>query len=323
MTTLRQIAKEAGVHVATASAVLNAAGGNTRVGEETRRKVLEVARQLSYVPNESARRLRTGRSNVVGFLGGDLRNPFFSELAAALEAELAPRNLQLMVSHVAHSEPARVQDTIKRLQQQGVSGIAFWEESASSVLLAEVASDRILSIGFTATERPGVWLDLESAIQVAIQEMTRRGFLRLGFFLPRSQVESPSVAARSSAFLSLCKKQKLARPVLAFYEGESWDLAAAAEEGERAWKAHPEVDAWVGFNDVAGLGLLSNPPRKAHSRVLCFDGTAMARYWPGRPPCLDLKIAALAKRVAAVLAREQSAAISGRRKNWILPTLGG
>ena len=38
---------------------------------------------------------------------------------------------------------------------------------------------------------------------------------------------------------------------------------------------------------------------------------------------LDLKIAALAKRVAAVLAKEQSAAISGHRKNWILPTLGG
>jgi LacI family transcriptional regulator len=68
---------------------LNRAGGNTRVGEATRKKILRVAERLGYVRNESAQRLRTGKSNTVGFIGGDLRNPFFSELASALEREQA------------------------------------------------------------------------------------------------------------------------------------------------------------------------------------------------------------------------------------------
>ena len=68
MANLRTVAAAAGVHVATASAVLNPAGGNTRVSVETRMRVLAIAKRLSYIPNETARRLRTGRSNVVAFL---------------------------------------------------------------------------------------------------------------------------------------------------------------------------------------------------------------------------------------------------------------
>ena len=58
MKTLRQVAVAAGVHPATAASVLNAARGNTRVAEPTRRRILTAARKLGYVRNESARRLK-------------------------------------------------------------------------------------------------------------------------------------------------------------------------------------------------------------------------------------------------------------------------
>lgn len=62
--TLSDVAKKAGVSMATASAVLNGkAGKSIRVGEERRRKILELASQLGYVPNTSAQNLKAGDDN--------------------------------------------------------------------------------------------------------------------------------------------------------------------------------------------------------------------------------------------------------------------
>jgi DNA-binding LacI/PurR family transcriptional regulator len=321
MSTLKEVAAAAGVHVATASAVLNAAGGNTRVGESTRERVLAAAKQLSYVANESARRLRQGRSNAVGFLGGDLRNPFFAELAASVEGELGKYGLQLLVSHVGHTESASLEKTIQVLQRQGVQNIICWEEGSRSRKNVESAKALTLSIGFTRQDRPGVWLDLESALQIAVEDMTRRGFRRLGFFAPQSQGESPSVLARSQVFAEECARRNLAGPVLASYRGESWDLDAAFQGAESVLKTHKEVEAWLGFNDVAALGLLSRFSKKDSARVLCFDGTTVARCWPGRPPRLDLRIGEMARIVADVVAGKELAKDVGKRARWLRPAL--
>jgi DNA-binding LacI/PurR family transcriptional regulator len=321
MATLRVIAAAAGVHVATASAVLNPAGGNTRVSAETRRRVLEVAKKHSYVPNELARRLRTGSSNVVGFLGGDLRNPYFAELTAALEAELARFNLQMMVSHLTHAEPSVVEKTIASLRQQRVKGIVCWEESVQALPRKKKAGENLLSIGFTRQERPGVWLDLEYAIRSAVNEMVERGFRKLGFFFPKSQRESPSVVARSETFVDVCQKRSLAQPMLASYAGESWDLIASIKGARQILNAHRSVEAWLGFNDIASLGLLRCLPAKSSAKVVCFDGTTLTRCWPGSPTYLDLKIPEFARTVAAAVAGEQDAKMLGRRKNWLRPSL--
>jgi len=323
MANLRTVAAAAGVHVATASAVLNPASGNTRVSVETRTRVLAVARKLAYVPNETARRLRTGRSNVVAFLGGDLRNPFFAELTTALEEELARLDLQMLVSHVSQAEPAVIKRTIESLGQQNVKGIVCWAESTASLLPRKKACDLTLSIGFTREERPGVWLDLEYALQGAVKEMIRRGFRRLGFFFPKSQRESPSVVARSEAFLAICKRRSLVRPQLASYEGESWDLLSSIQGAKQALKDHPMIEAWIGFNDIAGLGLLRCLPQKRSDRVLCFDGTILARSWPGSHACLNLKIPELARTVASVVSGERDVKHLGRREDWLRPSLMG
>jgi len=321
MSTLKDIASEAGVHVATASSVLNAAGGNTRVSEGTRHRVLAAAKKLAYIPNESARRLRKGKSNTVGFLGGDLRNPFFAELTAALEMELAKCGLQLLVSHVGHSESASMERTMGTLQQQGVQRIIYWEETTCIGGTQGQSKFFNLPIGFTTRDKPGIWLDLGLAIQLAVQEMVRRGYRSLGFFAPKKQEESPSVTVRSRAFVKECKKRGLSHPVLASYRGESWDLDAAAQGAVQTLKANPQVQAWMGFNDIAGLGLLSRLPKKDSSRVFCFDGTVMVRCWPGSPPHLDLKICELARRAAAAVAQELPAKNLEGRKNWLCPTL--
>ena len=82
MATIKDIAKDIGVSVATVSNVLN---GKPNVGREIRQKVLRVARKLGYSPNRAAQAMRTGRTRAIGLVLPDLTNPFFPELAQAVE----------------------------------------------------------------------------------------------------------------------------------------------------------------------------------------------------------------------------------------------
>jgi len=80
--TLSEIARVAGVDVSTASRALNARYG---VRKEVRDRVLGVASRLGYRPNLLARGLITGRSQTIGLLISDIRNPFFTDLARGAE----------------------------------------------------------------------------------------------------------------------------------------------------------------------------------------------------------------------------------------------
>jgi DNA-binding LacI/PurR family transcriptional regulator len=77
-TTLKDVAREAGVNLSTASRSLNDAYG---VHPKAREHVLAVARQLNYRPDRVARGLVTGRSQTMAVIVSDIRNPFFAEVA--------------------------------------------------------------------------------------------------------------------------------------------------------------------------------------------------------------------------------------------------
>jgi DNA-binding LacI/PurR family transcriptional regulator len=77
---LKDIAKRAGVSVATVSNVVN---GYRPVGEATRQRVQEAIDELGYSPNMSARHLRNGRTGIIALAIPELNNPYFAELADA------------------------------------------------------------------------------------------------------------------------------------------------------------------------------------------------------------------------------------------------
>ena len=82
MTTIRDVAKHAGVSVATISRVLNS---NGYVNEETKKRVLRSIDELKYKPNAVARSLFKKQSKTIGLIVPDITNPFFPELARAVE----------------------------------------------------------------------------------------------------------------------------------------------------------------------------------------------------------------------------------------------
>ncbi len=91
---LKDVAERAGVSIKTAS---NVARGEGRVGDATRRRVLEAIAELDYRPNSSARRLRTGRSGMIALAVPHLTVGYFAELATAVLAEAEAAGLSVMI----------------------------------------------------------------------------------------------------------------------------------------------------------------------------------------------------------------------------------
>ena len=82
MTSIREVAKLAGVSPATVSRVMN---GTANVNEEKKKRVEAAIKETGFQPNELARALYKKSSKMIGMIVPDIENPFFSELAKAVE----------------------------------------------------------------------------------------------------------------------------------------------------------------------------------------------------------------------------------------------
>lgn len=99
MATLHDVAREAGVSLATASRVLN--GSERVVGEKYRTKVMAVADRLGYRPNLPAQAIAKGTTRMVALVVADILDPFFSAVAAGVADAADAAGLLVTVSQTA------------------------------------------------------------------------------------------------------------------------------------------------------------------------------------------------------------------------------
>ena len=84
---IQDIAKESGFSITTVSRVLNGKAETYRISKKTQEIIKEIASSLNYIPNEHARNLRTGISQTIALVVPSLKNPFFAEIASAINLE--------------------------------------------------------------------------------------------------------------------------------------------------------------------------------------------------------------------------------------------
>jgi LacI family transcriptional regulator len=113
--TLHDVAREAGVSLATASRSLN--GSTRRVNEAYRQRVLEAAARLRYTPNLSAQAVARGTTTTVALLVADLTDPYFSSIASGVVVEADREGLIVTIAATDH-DPARELDVVRRLRGQ-------------------------------------------------------------------------------------------------------------------------------------------------------------------------------------------------------------
>ena len=117
--TIRDVAKLAGVGIATVSRVLNNKG---EVSPTTRRRVLEAAKSLGYIPNSLARSLISGRTKKVGIVITTLLNPFYAAVVTGIESVLASRGYTLALYN-SNEDPKKEREAILTLIEQRVDGL--------------------------------------------------------------------------------------------------------------------------------------------------------------------------------------------------------
>ncbi|HEX7049207.1 MAG TPA: LacI family DNA-binding transcriptional regulator [Longimicrobiales bacterium] len=116
--TIKEVARRAGVSVATVSRVFNNSGP---VSEETRRRIHAVAKRLRYTPNSAARSLITSRTSAVGVLLPDLYGEFFSEVIRGIDRTAQAHGYHLLVSGW-HNDRAAI-ETMLRSMRGRVDGL--------------------------------------------------------------------------------------------------------------------------------------------------------------------------------------------------------
>ncbi len=117
MATLGEVARSAGVSVATASRVLN--GGNHDVTPNLRKRVLAAAEALHYVPNAHAQALVRADTSSVGVIVHDVSEPYFSEICRGALKMAAARGMLATICNTYH-EPERDLAYVRLLRSQRV-----------------------------------------------------------------------------------------------------------------------------------------------------------------------------------------------------------
>src|SRR3954451_24814805 len=119
MATIRDVAARAGVSLGTVSRVL---AGSPSTSVASRERVAAAVAELRYLPNARAGSLRRAKTDVVGILISDVRNPFFAELAHAAEQEALRRGYVVMLAN-ADEDATQEQLYLRTFSTQRVDGV--------------------------------------------------------------------------------------------------------------------------------------------------------------------------------------------------------
>lgn len=120
--TIKDVARRAGVSVATVSRALNGLGG---IGEETRAQVLKICEEMAYVPNTLAKGLVRKNTPAIGMVVPDITSPFYAELLVLAASEAKQYGYQILMCSSFRDYDTEI-DYFKLLIGDQVEGILFF-----------------------------------------------------------------------------------------------------------------------------------------------------------------------------------------------------
>lgn len=121
MVTIKDIAKEAGVSHATVSYILNDRRDGLKIKEETRSRILDLARKMGYSRNAQARMMKTGKSNVIAYLDRDMgQHEYSSKLIASLMKHCAEHHYFVKLFNY---DEKNIEESIEKMFEQRPAGV--------------------------------------------------------------------------------------------------------------------------------------------------------------------------------------------------------
>lgn len=171
---IRDVAKAAGVSVATISRVLSTP---EVVKPSTREHVLQVIKEMDYQPNILARQLRTQTTKTVIVIVPNIENSFLREIVSGIGTEAEKYGYQMLIADL-HSQPSLEQYYFEAIQQRQVDGIISLSANMTQKLIQQIAEKYPLVMVAQCIQNdfiPSVSIDNAAAAKALMTHLIRLG----------------------------------------------------------------------------------------------------------------------------------------------------
>lgn len=247
MATIRDVAKHAGVSVATVSRYLN---GKGYVGADTAQAVQRAINDLNYEMNAVARSLTTKQSNLIGLILPDITNPFFPELARAVEDVALTYGYTVVLCN-SDENPEKEKNYIETLQKKYVAGFIVTSSQHNRDVYMElkkpmVALDRPIDASI-----PCVISSNRQGLKDSTRSLVQSGCRELLFVEGPNHIQSAS--ERKQGFEEAMAE---VTNVNEHHIQANFHFDESYEKVKAYMMTHPEVDGIVTSSDVAALGAI-------------------------------------------------------------------
>ncbi|MFF2886536.1 LacI family DNA-binding transcriptional regulator [Paenibacillus sp. NPDC057967] len=273
MTSIKDVARIAGVSVATVSRVLNDKG---YVGQRTREAVEKAIKETSYKPNEVARSLFKKQSSTIGLIVPDIMNPFFTELARAVEDMATKLGYNVILCN-SDGNGDKEQAYLDVLKQQYVNGIIVSSNTLTAQQVEElnipvVSIDREISKGL-----PTIVVENKKGAMMATRYLQSKGCKNIGHI--RGSYGVVNAEERYEGYKEVVANEPWFKE--SYVVNGNYDMQSSIEATAELLRLHPEIDGIFAANDIMAIGAL----KVAHQlgkkvpeelAVIGFDGIKLS-----------------------------------------------
>jgi LacI family transcriptional regulator len=284
--TIRDVARIAEVSIGTASKALNAGG---RLRQETREKVLAVARRIGYRPNDLAQSLHRAKSRTIGIISNDSFGRFAIPIVEALEERLADEGVAVFMCN-ATDDPARERQHLDQLLGKRIDGLVVTARRADKRLpIGPFAHGLPVVYVFSQADDPDALCllpDDEGGAVLAVEHLAKLGRRRIAHItgpehfeavqLRRNGYFTALAAAGVPAIDGFCLRgvwseawgraaadrlfERGAKPPDALFCGNDQIARGAADALRERGVGVPDDVAIVGFDNWEVMTLAARPP---------------------------------------------------------------
>ncbi len=184
MSTLKDIARTAGVSLATASRVLN---GGKGISQKTCDHVLQIAKDLNYIPNLSAKILAGKNSKMIGMIVPEIDSNYFAKIIFEVEHQLQKHGYFLLIANTQYQKEKEIQ-ALNTFCTYNVEGIFLTctinndiLDEFSPILKAQNIPMILLVARLHTNDYSYIMVDDEAGMSEAISYLKEKGYDRIGF----------------------------------------------------------------------------------------------------------------------------------------------
>jgi LacI family transcriptional regulator len=253
--TIRDIAKQAGVSVATVSRFLN---HTTPVSEEVAIRLQQVMDEMNYIPHSTARKLATNRTDTVGLLMMDISGDFFTPLLNGIESSTSEHGFDLLISSTRH--PVRRNQASYALGPNNADGLLVFANSLNEEELRKFHNIKfpVVLIHLSppdGMEIPCVTVENKAATFKIIEHLIEVHNRRQIIFMAGAEGQEDSYWRELGYKLALEKHHIPCDPAHIVVGGFSRHIAA--ESTERLLASGMPFDAVFAGDDEAAVGVIA------------------------------------------------------------------